>query len=138
MEKEGLSHGLEFLKQKGLEVKVLVTGRHRQINKWLRKTNRKKMEALAELCVDGNRGDAGVHDEEPAPLSSQYTRPDMDTAISNHKSNLIYVVIIIIIVCITNFTNVDICSHIILLYIALHCILQDGILPANLLVLGMD
>ena len=61
-----------------------------------------------ELCVDGNRGDASVHDEEPAPLSSQYTRPDKDTAISSHKSNLIYVVIIIIIVCITNFTNVDI------------------------------
>ena len=29
-----------------------------------------------ELCIDGSRGDASVHDEELAPLSSQYTRPD--------------------------------------------------------------
>ena len=36
MEKEGLSRGLEFLIQKGLEVKALVTDRHRQINKWLK------------------------------------------------------------------------------------------------------
>ena len=36
---EGLSCGLEFLMQKGLEVKVLVTDMHRQINKWLRETH---------------------------------------------------------------------------------------------------
>ena len=39
MEKEGLCHGLDFLKQKGLEVAVVVTDRHRQINKWLRESN---------------------------------------------------------------------------------------------------
>lgn len=36
MEKEGLHRVLNFLKQKGLTVDVLVTDRHKQINKWLR------------------------------------------------------------------------------------------------------
>ena len=39
MEKEGLSRGIEFLKQEGLEIKVLVTDRHKQINKWLRESH---------------------------------------------------------------------------------------------------
>ena len=36
MEKEGLLRGIQFLEQKGLTIKVLVTDRHKQINKWLR------------------------------------------------------------------------------------------------------
>lgn len=36
MEKEGLQRVLKFLKQQGLTVEVLVTDRHKQINKWLR------------------------------------------------------------------------------------------------------
>lgn len=36
MEKEGLHRVLEFLYQSNLTVNVLVTDRHRQINKWLR------------------------------------------------------------------------------------------------------
>lgn len=36
MEKEGLSRVLKFLEQEKLQVDVLVTDRHRQINKWLR------------------------------------------------------------------------------------------------------
>ena len=36
VEKEGLLRVLKFLKQQGLTVEVLVTNRHKQINKWLR------------------------------------------------------------------------------------------------------
>ena len=36
MEKEGLQRVLNFLQQQKLTVEVLVTDRHRQINKWLR------------------------------------------------------------------------------------------------------
>ena len=36
MEKEGLQRVLNFLQQQGLTIKVLVTDRNRQINKWLR------------------------------------------------------------------------------------------------------
>lgn len=37
MEKEGLSRVLDFLqKERKIHVEVLVTDRHRQINKWLR------------------------------------------------------------------------------------------------------
>lgn len=36
MEKEGLKRVLDFLMQKGVTIEVLVTDRHRQINKWLR------------------------------------------------------------------------------------------------------
>ena len=36
MEKEGLRRVLEFLHQNHLTVDILVTDRHRQINKWLR------------------------------------------------------------------------------------------------------
>ena len=39
-----------------------------------------------ELCIDSSKQHASVHDEEPPPLSSQYTRPDKDTAVSSHKS----------------------------------------------------
>ena len=45
MEKEGLSRGLEFLIQKGLEVKVLVTDRHRQ-NKQVVEGNSSSNKAL--------------------------------------------------------------------------------------------
>ena len=38
MEKEGLQRVLNFLQQQGLTVEVLVTDRHKQINKWLRET----------------------------------------------------------------------------------------------------
>ena len=41
MEKEGLQRVLNFLKQQGLTVEVLVTDRHRQINKWLRESHPK-------------------------------------------------------------------------------------------------
>ena len=43
MEKEGLVHSLEFLREQGLGVEVLVTDRHRQIAKYIRDT-RPKME----------------------------------------------------------------------------------------------
>ena len=36
MEKEGLHRCLSFLKEHNLDVAVLVTDRHKQINKWLR------------------------------------------------------------------------------------------------------
>ena len=36
MEKEGLHRCLSFLKEHDLDVEVLVTDRHKQINKWLR------------------------------------------------------------------------------------------------------
>lgn len=36
MEKEGLKRGIKFLYDKDLKVKVLLTDRHKQINKWLR------------------------------------------------------------------------------------------------------
>ena len=35
MEKEGLHRGLNFLEENNLDVDVLVTDRHAQINKWL-------------------------------------------------------------------------------------------------------
>ena len=35
MEKEGLHRLVEFLKEEGLRVGVLVTDRHKQINKWI-------------------------------------------------------------------------------------------------------
>ena len=38
MEKEGLQRVLNFLQQEKLTVDVLVTDRHRQINKWLRES----------------------------------------------------------------------------------------------------
>ena len=36
MEKEGLHRLLEFLEVQGLKVDILVTDRHKQINKWIR------------------------------------------------------------------------------------------------------
>ena len=39
MEKEGLARVLHFLQQQGLKISVLVTDRHRQINKWLRENH---------------------------------------------------------------------------------------------------
>ena len=39
MEKEGLQRVLHFLKQQGLTVEMLITDRHRQINKWLRESH---------------------------------------------------------------------------------------------------
>ena len=39
MEKEGLARVLNFLQQQGLNISVLVTDRHRQINKWLRENH---------------------------------------------------------------------------------------------------
>ena len=39
MEKEGLQRVLNFLEQSSLDVDVLVTDRHVQINKWLRETH---------------------------------------------------------------------------------------------------
>ena len=39
MEKEGLHRCLEIFKEKNLEVNVLVTDRHKQINKWLQETH---------------------------------------------------------------------------------------------------
>lgn len=39
MEKEGLERVLEHLQQQGLTVQVLVTDRHKQINKWLRESH---------------------------------------------------------------------------------------------------
>ena len=38
MEKEGLQRVLKFLQQKKLTIEVLVTDRHKQINKWLRES----------------------------------------------------------------------------------------------------
>ena len=39
MEKEGLQRIMEFLKGEGLQISVLVTDRHKQINKWIRETH---------------------------------------------------------------------------------------------------
>ena len=39
MEKEGLQRVLNFLQQQGLTIEVLVTDRHKQINKWLRESH---------------------------------------------------------------------------------------------------
>ena len=39
MEKEGLHRALEYVKQNFLEVGVLVTDRHQQINKWIRESH---------------------------------------------------------------------------------------------------
>lgn len=36
MEKEGLQRVLDFLQHENMTVDILVTDRHRQINKWLR------------------------------------------------------------------------------------------------------
>ena len=39
MEKEGLQRVLDFLKNEGITVDVLVTDRHKQINKWIRENH---------------------------------------------------------------------------------------------------
>ena len=39
MEKEGLERVLNFLQQQHCKVDILVTDRHRQINKWLRENH---------------------------------------------------------------------------------------------------
>ena len=39
MEKEGLHRVMDFLKIEGLQIGVLVTDRHKQINKWIRDTH---------------------------------------------------------------------------------------------------
>ena len=41
MEKEGLHRCMKFLKERNLEVDVLVTDRHKQINKWLKEAHPK-------------------------------------------------------------------------------------------------
>ena len=41
MEKEGLNRCINFLKDSKLEMDVLVTDRHKQINKWLQETHPK-------------------------------------------------------------------------------------------------
>ena len=41
MEKEGLNRCINFLKDSKLEVDVLVTDRHKQINKWLQEAHPK-------------------------------------------------------------------------------------------------
>ena len=39
MEKEGLNRAMEFITQHNLSIEILVTDRHRQINKWLRESH---------------------------------------------------------------------------------------------------
>ena len=39
MEKEGLHRTMDFLKGEGLQIGVLVTDRHKQIDKWIRETH---------------------------------------------------------------------------------------------------
>ena len=39
MKKEGLARATSFLSEKKLSIGVLVIDRHRQINKWIRKTH---------------------------------------------------------------------------------------------------
>lgn len=39
MEKEGLERVIAFMENNGLHIKVLVTDRHRQIDKWIRETH---------------------------------------------------------------------------------------------------
>ena len=39
MEKEGLQRVLNYLQQQYMQIDVLVTDRHRQINKWLRENH---------------------------------------------------------------------------------------------------
>ena len=38
MEKEGLERVIAFLQKNGLSINVIVTDRHRQIDKWIRET----------------------------------------------------------------------------------------------------
>ena len=38
MEKEGLQRSLKYLQQHEMTIGVMVTDRHKQINKWLRET----------------------------------------------------------------------------------------------------
>ena len=38
MEKDGLVRSKAFLQEQGLTIDVLVTDRHKQINKWIRET----------------------------------------------------------------------------------------------------
>lgn len=39
MEREGLHRVIEFVKEQELAIGIIVTDRHRQINKWLRETH---------------------------------------------------------------------------------------------------
>ena len=39
MEREGLHRSIQYLKERDLGVKVIVTDRHTHINKWLRETH---------------------------------------------------------------------------------------------------
>ena len=39
MEKEGLRHCMDFLQDHNLTIDVLVTDKHKQINKWLREAH---------------------------------------------------------------------------------------------------
>ena len=39
MEKEGLHRAMKFLHQQNLPISVIVTDRHKQINKWLRESH---------------------------------------------------------------------------------------------------
>lgn len=38
MEKEGLARAILFLRERQFSIGILVTDRHRQINKWIRET----------------------------------------------------------------------------------------------------
>ena len=39
MEKEGLCRVMKYLKQQKVAIEIIVTDRHKQINKWLRETH---------------------------------------------------------------------------------------------------
>ena len=39
MEREGLHRSIQYLKERDLGIKVIVTDRHTHINKWLRETH---------------------------------------------------------------------------------------------------
>ena len=39
MEREGLHRSIQYLKERDLGIKVIVTDRHTRINKWLRETH---------------------------------------------------------------------------------------------------
>ena len=39
MEKEGLGRAMEFFSQYNIQIDILVTDRHKQINKWIRESH---------------------------------------------------------------------------------------------------
>ena len=68
IEKEGLHRAFKFLEQQNLNVEVLVTDRHLQINKWMRETYPEVKHyfdvwhvAKGELCYVHRLGNSSIY-----------------------------------------------------------------------------